>query len=191
MSNIAPLLDRNRTFAGDPAARQGMPRLPFVPNLNLYLVTCIDCRVDPARILGLKLGEALVQRNIRGRVTPAIIQDIAYAGYLVDTKAPEGPYFEVAIIHTDCGPTLLADDQLRHGFAERVGIDERSLADTPVLDPARTVQTDVNRVLWAEQIPQNVHVSGHVYDVGTGLVTTVVDARAKAELWLQNRSSAA
>ena len=121
MSNIAPLLDRNRAFASDPGARQGMPRLPFIPNLNLYIVTCIDCRVDPAQILGVKLGEALVQRNIGGRITPAVIRDIAYAGYLVDSKAPEGPYFEVAIIHhTDCGSTLLADDELRHGFAQRM-----------------------------------------------------------------------
>ena len=75
--------------------------------------------------------------------------------------------------------TLLADDDLRHGFAQRIGADERTLADTPVLDPARTVRTDVNRVLWAEEIPQNVHVSGHVYDVDTGLVTTVVDARSR------------
>jgi carbonic anhydrase len=126
LSNIAPLLDRNRAFAGDPGARQGMPRLPFIPNLNLYIVTCIDCRVDPAQVLGVKLGEALVQRNIGGRITPAIITDIAYAGYLVDTKAHEGPYFEVAIVHhTDCGSTLLADDELRHGFAQRIGTDEQ------------------------------------------------------------------
>jgi carbonic anhydrase len=106
LSNIAPLLDRNRAFADDPGARQGMPRLPFIPNLNLYIVTCIDCRVDPAQVLGVKLGEALVQRNIGGRITPAVLRDIAYAGYLVDTKAPEGPYFEVAIVHhTDCGST--------------------------------------------------------------------------------------
>ena len=139
MSNIAPLLDRNRAFASDPGARQGMPRLPFIPNLNLYIVTCIDCRVDPAQILGVKLGEALVQRNIGGRITPAVIRDIAYAGYLVDTKAPEGPYFEVAIVHhTDCGSTLLADDELRHGFAQRIGADERTLADTPARHrPAR------------------------------------------------------
>jgi carbonic anhydrase len=180
LSNIAPLLDRNRTFAADPGARQGMPRLPFIPNLNLYIVTCIDPRVDPAQVLGIKLGEAIVQRNIGGRITPAIIRDIAYIGYLVDAKAPEGPYFEVAIIHhTDCGSTLLADDDLRHGFAQRIGTDERNLADTPVLDPARTVQTDVDRVLWAEEIPRNVHVSGHVYDVGTGMVTTIVDAKAR------------
>jgi carbonic anhydrase len=180
MSNIAPLLERNQAFARDPGARQGMPALPFIPNLNLYIVTCIDCRVDPAQILGVELGEALVQRNIGGRVTPAVIQDIAYAGYLVDTKAPEGPYFEVAIIHhTECGSTLLADDELRHGFAERIGVDERTLADTPVLDPPRTVRTDVERVLWAQEIPESVFVSGHVYDVATGTVTTVVDAKSR------------
>ena len=180
MSNIAPLLDRNRAFAADPGARQDMPPLPFIPNLNLYIVTRIDCRADPAQVLGVKLGEALVQRNIGGRITPAIITDIAYAGYLVDTKAPQGPYFEVAIIHhTDCGSTLLADDELRHGFAQRVGADKRTLAGTPVLDPVRTVRTDVERLLWAEEIPQNVHVSGHVYDIGTGLVTTIVNAKSR------------
>ena len=132
MSNIAPLLDRNRAFARDPGARRGMPRLPFIPNLNLYIVTCIDCRVDPAQVLGVKLGEALVQRNIGGRITPAIITDIAYAGYLVNTKAPEGPYFEVAIVHhTDCGSTLLANDELRHGFAQRIGTDERTWPTRP------------------------------------------------------------
>lgn len=179
MSNLAPLLDRNQAFARTDA-RRNMPALPFIPRLNLYIVTCIDCRVDPAEILGVRLGEALVQRNIGGRITPAVIQDIAYASYLVATKAPQGPWFEVAIIHhTDCGSTLLADDGLRHGFAQRVGIDERTLADTPVLDPARTVRTDVERVLWADPIPPDVLVSGHVYDVETGLVTTVVDAKKK------------
>lgn len=48
-----------------------------------------------------------------------------------------------------------------------------------VLDPARTVRTDVERVLWAEEVPQNVRVSGHVYDVATGLVTTIVDAKSR------------
>ena len=125
-------------------------------------------------------GEALVQRNIGGRITPAIIRDIACAGYLVDARAPEGPYFEVAIVHhTDCGSALLADDDLRHGFAQRIGTDERTLADTPVLDPARTVQTDVHRVLWAEEVPQSVRVSGHVYDIDTGLVTTIVGATSR------------
>jgi carbonic anhydrase len=179
MSNIAPLLDRNRAFAATDA-RLNVPRLPFLPFLGLYIVTCIDPRVDPAQTLGVGMSEAIVERNIGGRVTPAIIRDIAYIGYLVESKAPEGPWFEVAIIHhTDCGSGLLADDELRHGFAQRIGVDERTLADTPVLDPERTVRTDVERVLWAQEVPSQVLVSGHVYDVRTGVVTTVVDAKAK------------
>src|ERR1700758_3229895 len=175
MSNLAQLLDRNEAFARTDA-RLNMP-IPFLPRLGLYIVTCIDCRVDPAEFLGVRLGEAVVARNIGGRVTPAVLRDIAYISYLVQTKAPAGPYFEVAIIHhTDCGSTLLADDELRHGFAQRVGLDERSLVETAVLDPARTVRTDVERVLWADQFPPDVLVSGHVYDVETGWVTTVVDA---------------
>jgi carbonic anhydrase len=178
MSNLAQLLDRNEAFARTDA-RLNMP-IPFLPLLNLYIVTCIDCRVDPAEFLGVKLGEAVVERNIGGRVTPAVLRDIAYISYLVQTKAPAGPYFEVAIIHhTDCGSTLLADDELRHGFAQRVGLDERSLVETAVLDPARTVRTDVERVLWADEIRPEVLVSGHVYDVQTGLVTTIVDAKKK------------
>jgi carbonic anhydrase len=181
VSNLVSLLDRNQAFARTDA-RQNMPALPFIPQMNLYIVTCIDCRVDPAVTLGVKLGEALVERNIGGRITPAVLRDIAYASYLVETKAPDGPWFEVAIIHhTDCGSTLLADDNLRHGFAQRIGVDERTLADTPVLDPERTVRTDVERVLWAQEVPANVLASGHVYDVWTGLVTTVVDAKSQKD----------
>jgi carbonic anhydrase len=178
MTNIDHVLDRNRAFAGTDA-RRDVPALPFLPRQGLYIVICIDSRVDPAQILGIQFGDALVQRNIGGRVTPAVIRDIAWAAYLVETKAPQGPWFEVAVIqHTDCGSTLLADDDLRHGYAQRIGADERTLADTPVLDPARTVRTDVRRLLWAPEIPPRVQVSGHVYDVETGLVTTVVDATA-------------
>ena len=120
-----------------------MPALPFIPFLNLYIVTCLDCRVDPAEILGIKLGEALVERNIGGRVTPAVIRDIAYAAYLVESKAPEGPWFEVAVIHhTDCGSTLLADDELRHGFAQRMASMSEPSPTPPSLTPrARSAPT--------------------------------------------------
>jgi len=176
VTNLAPLLERNQRFAATDA-RQHAPRLPFLPRAGLFIVCCMDCRVDPEEYLGLEFGEALIARNTGGRITPAVIQDIAYAGYLVDTKAPDGPYFEVAIIHhTDCGSRLLEDEQLRHGFAERGGYDEQMLAALPVTDPAETVRADVERLLAAPQISVHTRVSGHVYDVDTGLVTTVVNS---------------
>jgi carbonic anhydrase len=99
--------------------------IPFIPRQQAFVITCIDPRVDPAAFLGIQLGDAIVLRNVGGRVTEATLRDVAYISYLVESKAPEGPYFEAAVIHhTDCGSGLLADDELRHGFAERAGYDE-------------------------------------------------------------------
>jgi carbonic anhydrase len=174
MSNLFPLLDRNREFAAAGTWRN-TPRLPFLPHRRLYVITCIDPRTDPALFLGLGFADAIVARTVGGRVTDAVIQDLAYIGYLVETKAPDGPYFEAAVIHhTDCGSGLLADDALRHGFAERGGYDESALAQLPVLDPAQTVREDVQHLLAAAQISPRITVSGHVYDVASGLVETVV-----------------
>jgi carbonic anhydrase len=174
-SHITPLLERNHDFAATDT-RTHTPRLPFLPHQGLYIVTCIDPRTDPAQFLGLRFAEAIVARTVGGRVIPAVIQDLAYIGYLVETKAPEGPYFEAAIIHhTDCGSGLLADEQLRHEFAQRTGYDEDVLAELPVLDPAATVRTDVELLVSDPRISPRITVSGHVYDVDTGLITTIVD----------------
>jgi carbonic anhydrase len=175
MTNLSQLLDSNRAFANSGAWRD-TPRLPFLPHRGVYVITCIDPRTDPALFLGLGFADAIVARTVGGRVTDAVIQDLSYIAYLVETKAPEGPYFEVAVIHhTDCGSGLLADDELRHGFAERTGYDEQALAALPVLDPAQTVADDVRRLLRAPQISARITVSGHVYDVETGRVQTVVE----------------
>jgi len=177
-SHLTRLLERNRAFAATDT-RKHAPRLPFLPHQGLYIITCIDPRTDPAEFLGLRFAEAIVARTVGGRVTPAVIQDLSYIGYLVETKAPEGPYFETAIIHhTDCGSGLLADEQLRHRFAQRTGYDEDALADLPVLDPAATVRTDVERVLSDLRISPSITVSGHVYDLDTGLITTIVEPAA-------------
>jgi carbonic anhydrase len=178
MSNIDSLLTRNAAFAASDM-RHNTPRLPFLPHKGLYVITCIDPRVDPADFLGLEFGEAIVARTVGGRVTPAIIQDVSYIGYLIETKAPDGPYFEAAIIHhTDCGSCLLADEELRHGFSHRTGYDEQMLAELPALDPPVTVRADVERLLSDPRISPRITVSGHVYDVHTGLVTTIVAPRS-------------
>ncbi len=176
MSNLSALLDRNREFA-DGGAWRDPPRLPFLPHRGLYVITCVDPRTDPALFLGLRFAEAIVARTLGGRVTDAVVRDLAYIAYLVETKAPDGPYFEAAVIHhTDCGSGLLADDELRHGFVERTGYEEGPLVALPVLDPAQTVRDDVRRLLAAPQVSSRITVSGHVYDVDTGRVQTVVES---------------
>ena len=135
MSSLASLLERNRAFAATDA-RAKNPEIPFIPNELSYIITCIDPRTEPGAFLGIDLGDAIVERVVGGRVTPAVLRDVAYISYLTETKTPDGPWWELAVIHhTDCGSTLLADPELRRGFAARGGYVEAELAWLPATDP--------------------------------------------------------
>lgn len=170
MSALETALARNRAFAAA-GAHQGAS---VFPNLRLFVVTCLDPRVDPAHFLGLELSDAMVVRNVGGRVTTEVINDIAFIAQIVENVIPDGPLFEVAVIHhTQCGAGALADDAFRRRYAERIGTEESVLREHAVLDPARTVEVDVQRIRSAPAIPSTVVVSGHVYDVVTGLVRTL------------------
>ncbi|MEU1944148.1 carbonic anhydrase [Streptomyces sp. NPDC020125] len=177
MPNITPYLERNRAFAAS-GAQADVPEVPFVPFGQLYLITCIDPRVEPAAVLGVRLGEAIVARNVGGRVTPAVIKDLAWIVHLHENKAPDADWFEIAVIHhTDCGSGLLADDDLRAGYAARGGWDEQTSLKMAVLDPAETVQEDVAKLRSAPELAPgigDIAVGGYAYDLATGELTTVV-----------------
>ena len=177
MTRMTPLLERNEQFAATYT-----PAALGLPTAQVIIVTCLDHRVDPAIILGLQLADAPVIRNTGGRVTPAVIDDLAYLAFLAEQLAG-GPgardtLFEVAVMHhTQCGTGFLADPNFRRQFAQVTGRPEPVLEASAVLDPHATVSADVARLLTAPSLPSKVSVSGHVYDIATGRVTTVLDAR--------------
>src|SRR5215469_3514134 len=122
-----------------------------LPTAQVILITCLDHRAEPALTLGLRL-----------------------AGGPVDGDKS----VEVAVIHhTQCGTGLLADPGFRQQAAEATGADEAALEASAVADPHITVAADVERLLASPLLPPQMSVSGHVYDVETGRVTTVLDAR--------------
>ena len=173
MSNFDELIANNARFAATDA-KDRVPAIPFLPNKQVYLITCIDPRVDPAALLGLSLGDAIVARNVGGRVTDSVLADLAWISYLHEVKTPDATWFEVAVIHhTDCGSGLMADDELRAGFAAR-GFDDQTLQRTAVIDPASTVAADVQRILDDPAISDRISLSGFVYDVQTGRLTEIL-----------------
>jgi carbonic anhydrase len=177
-SNFAVYLERNEKFAAADAQRD-VPEIPFIPFKQVYVITCLDPRVEPAAVLGVQLGEAIVARNIGGRITPSVIKDLAWICHLHENKTPDADWFEIAIIHhTECGSGLFADDDLRRGFAARGGYDERTAAALAVLDPARTVRQDIELLRSAPELAGSIDrfaIGGYAYDVRTGVVSTVVE----------------
>jgi carbonic anhydrase len=177
MTRMTPLLQRNERFASTYT-----PVALGLPTVQMIIVTCLDHRVDPAIVLGLRLGDAPVIRNTGGRVTSTVIDDVAYLAFLAERLlggegAPD-TLFEVAVIqHTQCGAGLLADSSFRERAAEATGLAAAALEACAVADPHATVKADVERLLAAPSLSSKVSVSGHVYDIATGRVTTIIDAR--------------
>lgn len=178
MANFEQLLENNRRFAATDL-KDRVPQIPFLPNKQLYILTCIDPRVDPSAVLGLELGDAIVARTVGGRVNEAFLNDLAWISYLHEIKTPDADWFELLIIHhTDCGSALMADDTDRAGFVAK-GFDEETLLSVAVTDPAKSVSVDVETVLGSPTASPAIRVSGFTYDVGTGLLTLVEPPRSR------------
>src|ERR1700678_1257752 len=116
MSILDTFVERNKEFAAkQSAAGTLMPSLPeAMPNVRAMIIGCADMRVDPAHILGIAPGEAVVIRNIGGRVTPGLLQQLGMLGKIgeVAGKNPGGggAFHLIILHHTDCGITRLTGE---------------------------------------------------------------------------------
>ena len=92
-----------------------MPSLPrALPNVRAIIIGCADMRVDPAHVLAIKPGEAVVMRNIGGRITPGLLEQLALLRRIgeVAREIPGGggEFHLIVLQHTDCAITRLAGD---------------------------------------------------------------------------------
>jgi carbonic anhydrase len=178
MNNLDSMLERNKDFAAkQSAAGTLMPSLPeATPNLKAIIIGCADMRVDPAHLLGLKPGEALVLRNIGGRITPVLLQELGMlgrVGQVMGKVAGGGGEFHLIVLqHTDCGITRLSGDPAM--LAQYFQIPAGEVAAKAVTDPHASVVGDVALLKTIPALPGKWIVSGLVYDVATGLVEVVV-----------------
>ncbi len=141
MNNLDHLLERNKDIAAQQsAAGTLMPSLPrALPNVKAVIIGCADMRVDPADILGIKPGEAVIMRNIGGRITPGLLEQLGLLGRIGEVVAEipggGGEFHIIVLHHTDCGITRLAGDpaMLAHYFQVEEGDLKAKAAPIPAL----------------------------------------------------------
>ena len=177
MNHLDVMLKRNKEYA----ARQSAPGALMpqsLPNVKAVIIGCADMRVDPAHVLGIKPGEAVVMRNIGGRITPGLLEQMGLLGRIGEVAGAipggGGEFHLIVLHHTDCGITRLAKDasMLAHYFQ----IQEREVEAKSILDPRVSVAIDVAALRAIPALPDGWLISGLVYDIGTGLVDVVVPA---------------
>ena len=101
--------------------------------------------MDPAHVLGIKPGEVVVIRNIGGRITPALLEQLGLLGRIGEVAGEipggGGEFYIIVLQHTDCGITRLAGNpaMLTHYFQ----IQEGELKKKAVTDPRAAITVDV------------------------------------------------
>ncbi len=171
-TDLGKLLDRNRIFAD----RFDKGNLTIRPRMSTILLTCVDSRVDPAHLMGLGLGDAVVIRNAGGRITPAVMKDLAVLGVLAANMPGAGAMQPqlVVIQHTDWGMSRLANPLIQEQVAKKLDLSLDDVMAMAITDPAASVQENIEQLRRTPGTPDQLVVSGFVYDVGNGTLNQVV-----------------
>ena len=132
---------------------------PPHPAEALAVVTCMDFRIDPLAVLGLKTGDAHVLRNAGGVVTDDVIRSLAISQRRLGTRAV------TLIHHTDCGMETITDDAFRAELLSATGMSP-PFAIESFADAEADVRQSILRVRHSPFLPHTDDVRGFVYDVG-------------------------
>jgi carbonic anhydrase len=132
----------------------------------LAVLNCIDSRIDPLGMMGLKSGDAKILRNAGARVTDDVLTTLVIARYLL------GVGRLMVIAHTDCRMVAENEDELHKAIRDAGGPETSDLSFSTSADQAASVCADVERVRSFRRL-EALQVGGFVYDVTTGRLTRI------------------
>jgi carbonic anhydrase len=155
---------KNRRFS---AAFTG-GQLGPTPARKLVVLTCMDARIDPLRLLGLRDGDAHILRNAGGRASDDAIRSIVISQQLLGTR------HVVVIHHTGCGLFNVTNDELHQKLAGTLGTKVVGVDFLPLgPDVTESVAEDIKGLSQHPLLAADTRVHGYVYDVATGRITAV------------------
>ena len=136
--------------------------LSIKPKTKVTIVTCMDSRLHVAPALGLALGDAHILRNAGGRVTDDMIRSLVISQQQMGTR-------EIVVLHhTDCGAQTFNNEDFQEHLKCELGVDVSGQDFLPFQDVDESVREDMKLLRECPLIPDDVIISGAVYDVDTG-----------------------
>ena len=131
------------------------------------MLTCIDSRIDPLAILGLRAGDAKIVRNAGGRATDDALRSLVLATNLLGVT-------RVCVVHhTDCAVVGITNAELAARIWAERGIDASGWDFLTSADQISPLQDDVQTLKRCTLVPGEVQVAGFVFDVHTGALAAV------------------
>jgi carbonic anhydrase len=131
------------------------------PARRVAVVTCMDARVDPAQILGLRDGDAHVLRNAGAIATDDVLRSLAVSQRFLGTV-------EIMVIHhTDCGALGYSDAEWRRELQVETAVEPPWSAQVST-DIDANVRAGLETIRSSPFLVATDSVRGFVYDVRTG-----------------------
>jgi carbonic anhydrase len=159
------LLAANRTYA---ATDFGTGGFDGIAHAGVAIVTCMDSRIDPLRLLGLEPGDAKIFRNPGGRVTANALEALVLGVHLLGVNRI------LVVPHTRCAMASNTEAELRERVGASAGQDASGQGFHVVADQRGALLADVRAVRSHPLIGEQVAVGGFMYDVDTGLLEQLV-----------------
>jgi carbonic anhydrase len=160
VSDFDDLMKANKEFA----ASFELGGFDGVAHAGVAIVTCMDSRIDPLRMVGLRPGDAKIFRNPGGRVTESALEALVLGAHLLNVE-------RILIVpHTKCAMASNTENELRVRVGKSAGQDASWQSFHVVSDQIATLQQDVQRVRTHPLIPEHTKVGGFMYYVDTGLL---------------------
>lgn len=161
--DFTDLLAANQRFAAD----FSLAGFDGVARAGVALVTCMDSRIDPLRMVGLEPGDAKIFRNPGGRVTSAALEALILGVHTLNVDRV------LVIPHTRCAVASSTLEELRAKVSKSAGMDASWLNFGVVADQRAALADDVARARSHPLIPDSVAIGGFLYDVDTGLLEPI------------------
>ena len=129
---------------------------------GLAIITCMDSRIDPLRIVGMKSGDAKILRNAGARVTEDVLRTLILATNLLNVNRI------LVMPHTDCRMASGTETEIHKTIFEKSGIDTRSVEIRTVIDQVAALKSDLVRIEQFLMLPKGLEVTGAIYNVKSG-----------------------
>ncbi len=136
MSNFDDLFASNSEFVKNFKSRE----LTGHAKKGLAIVTCMDSRIDPLKIVGMSAGDAKILRNAGARVTEDVLRTLILATTLLGVNRV------LVMPHTDCKMASVTEEQIHAAIFEKSAIDTRSIEIRTVSDLIAALKSDLVRI---------------------------------------------
>jgi len=163
MPVLPELLAANERYAADFTKGD----LPMPPGRQVSVLVCMDARLHPEKFLGLDEGDAHVIRNAGGRASDDALRSLIISYKLLGTRE------FVVIHHTDCGMLTFTNEVLRDLLRKDLNADASGIDFLPFSDLDESVRQDVQTIRSSPLIPDDIPVTGFVFDVKSGRLREV------------------